>query len=291
MSLSSTDRVWADNAAATGAGVGKHPYLFSPDSEMWRINRYWSGLIFGPASVLLQIAHPRVAQGVVDHSDFRNETLGRLGRTLRSVNRIAFGTRSDAEKLRAHIAHIHDGVQGEVSEGMAGPHRYSAVEPDLLLWVLATLIDASIQGYELIHGVLADSRRERFYLDMRRFGSFFGLEESYGPQDYRSFDRYFQEMLGSDLLGSHPLSAEVAEGVVHPRSSWGTRILGLMSDFLAVECVPVSVASRLRVRRTPWSRVRIRVFRWLAPRLFTWLPARLRYYPESYRAERRLGLL
>ena len=62
---------------------------------------------------------------------------------------------------------------------------------------------------------------------------------------------------------------KVAEGVVHPRSSWGTRILGLMSDFLAVECVPVSVASRLRVRRTPWSRVRIRVFRWLAPRLFT----------------------
>tara|TARA_B110000008_G_scaffold279058_1_gene324698 strand:- start:5153 stop:5344 length:192 start_codon:yes stop_codon:yes gene_type:complete len=38
-------------------------FAFSPDSELWLVNRYANGLLFGPAAVLLQVAHPRVAQG------------------------------------------------------------------------------------------------------------------------------------------------------------------------------------------------------------------------------------
>ena len=51
-------------------------FVFSRESEVWRVNRHANGLLFGPAAVLLQIAHPRVAQGVVDYSDFREDALG-----------------------------------------------------------------------------------------------------------------------------------------------------------------------------------------------------------------------
>ena len=69
--------------------------------------------------------------------------------------------------MRERLAAMHGRVQGETSAGMAGPSRYSAFEPELLFWVLATLIDASIQGYEFVWGPLALERRERFYRDFR----------------------------------------------------------------------------------------------------------------------------
>ena len=40
------------------------PFAFSLESEMWRINHERCGLFFGPAAAILQIAHPRIAQGV-----------------------------------------------------------------------------------------------------------------------------------------------------------------------------------------------------------------------------------
>ncbi|HCQ79400.1 MAG TPA: hypothetical protein DIV46_05455 [Verrucomicrobiales bacterium] len=107
-------------------------FAFSRDSGLWLVNRYANGLLFGPAAVLLQVAHTRVA----DHSDFRENALGRLRRTLSTVNQIAFGTKEAAEKMRARLRVVHGGVNGSISEGMAEPKNYSAFEPDLLMWVL-----------------------------------------------------------------------------------------------------------------------------------------------------------
>ncbi|MDG2124331.1 MAG: oxygenase MpaB family protein [Verrucomicrobiales bacterium] len=266
-------------------------YVFTPESEIWRVNRYATGLLFGPAAVLLQIAHPRVAQGVADHSDFQNNALGRLRRTLTTVNSIAFGTVEQAEQMRARLKHVHGQVRGQTSPGMQGAKSYSAFEPDLLLWVLATLIDASIKGYEFIWGTLPDDRRENFYRDFRHFGTFFGLPSDQGPANYREFEHYYADMLSSDLLGSHPLSAKVAATVVHPPNPLRDRLLGKLSDFLPVETVPAHIRDRLALTSTPWTRLRMATLRHTAPTAFRILPKRLTYYPESYRAEKNLGLI
>ena len=263
-------------------------FVFSPDSEIWRVNRYANGLLFGPAAVLLQVAHPRVAQGVADHSDFQDDALGRLRRTLSTVNRIAFGTIEEAEEMRARLSAVHGRVQGKTSEGMAGPRGYSAFEPDLLLWVLATLIDASIKGYEFVWEPLGPERRERFYRDFRRFGTYFGLGEEVGPANYGEFVGYYEEMLSGDLLGSHPLCAEVAAAVVRPQHPWRDRVLGRMVDFLPIETVPFAIRKRLGLESTGWSRFRMGVLQRVAPVAFRVLPKRVTYYPESYRAEKRL---
>jgi Uncharacterized protein conserved in bacteria len=83
------------------------PFLFAPESEMWRINRERCGLIYGPAAAILQVAHPRIAQGVHDHSNFRTDTMGRLRRTLEGTNRIAFGRASEAEAIKARLTAVH----------------------------------------------------------------------------------------------------------------------------------------------------------------------------------------
>lgn len=252
------------------------------------MNRYATGLLFGPAAVLLQIAHPRVAQGVAEHSDFQSDALGRLRRTLSTVNSIAFGTHEDAETMRRRMKVVHDRVQGEAADGVPGAPRYSAFEPELLLWVLATLIDASFKGYELVWGPLSEKRREGFYQDFRQFGTYFGLSTKIGPQNHQEFAEYFEAELASDLLGSHPLCAKVAAAVVRPPAPLRDRLLGHVVDFLPIETISPSLRERLQLGSTPWTRGRMTLLRKLAPLAFRVLPKRLTYYPEAYRGERTL---
>lgn len=265
------------------------PYIFGPDSEMWRINRERCGLFFGPAAAILQVAHPRVAQGVHDHSRFRTDTLGRLRRTLQATNRIAFGRRSEAEAMRDQLARVHSRIRGETADGVPGPKTYSADEPDLLLWVLATLIVAAIDGYELVYDPLPTERKKAFYADMIRFGAYFGVDESTCPESWTAFKEYYRSMIEGDLLGGHPICAEVSHGIVHPRDSFAVRSLGFAIDFLPIETLPEPVRSRLGIRSTPWTRSRMNLIRRTAPRWFPRLPERQRFYLEYLEARRNFG--
>jgi uncharacterized protein (DUF2236 family) len=256
------------------------PFLFARESEMWRVNRERCGLIYGPAAAILQLAHPRIAQGVYDHSNFRNDTLGRLRRTLSSTNQIAFGRLSRARAMSERVAARHRKVGGAVSSGIGGPRTYSAFEPDLLLWVLATLIAAAVKGYELVHGELPMARKEAFYRDMCRFGTYFGIPQSLAPNGWSAFDAYYKSMVEGDLLGSHWMCGELARGVVHPHDTVGTAIFGRALDFVAIETLPPKVRDRLGLKSTAWSRLRMWLARRALPRVFPALPPKLRFYPE-----------
>jgi uncharacterized protein (DUF2236 family) len=262
------------------------PFVFGPESELWRINRQRCGLIYGPAAAVLQIAHPRIAQGVYDHSNFQTDTMGRLRRTLQGTNRIAFGRVSEAEAMKTHLAAVHGDIRGTASPDIQGVRAYSAFEPDLLLWVLATLVTAAIRGYEFIYGKLSLARKSVFYREMCRFGTYFGVDESCCPGGWVAFENYYDGMLQGDLLGSHPISRKLANAVIHPQDSLGTRLLGRGTDFVPLETLPPRVRERLGLRSTVSTRLRMRFLRAVLPRLFPVLPGRLRFYPEYLWATR-----
>ena len=74
------------------------PGLYGPGSEAWRLNREATVLLgAGPRALLLQLAHPLVAEGVDQHSDFRADPWSRLAGTLRSYLRIVYGTTAQAQ--------------------------------------------------------------------------------------------------------------------------------------------------------------------------------------------------
>ena len=112
------------------------PFLFAPESEMWRINRERCGLIYGPSAAILQVAHPRIAQGVHDHSNFRTDTMGRLCRTLEGTNRIALVGRLRRKPSKRGWLRCMERFGAPFSPGINGPHVYSAFEPDLLFGFL-----------------------------------------------------------------------------------------------------------------------------------------------------------
>lgn len=262
-------------------------FAFAVDSEMWRINHQKCGLFFGPAAAILQVAHPRIGQGVADHSSFESDSIGRLTRTLQSTNRIAFGTVEEAEAIRERLRQVHRGVTGKTSEGIEGNPRYSAFEPELLLWVLATLVMAAQQGYEMVYGPLPPDRREQFYREMRQFGTYFGLDENYGPTDSIEFEHYYHAMIHGDLLGSHPLCARMARAIAEPRDSYAARKVGQAIRFLPIETLPSPVRERIGFRSTPFTRTSMGILRRSAPVAFPCLPRRMRWFPESFQRIKR----
>ena len=87
--------------------------MFGPGSEAWRLDREAMLLLgAGPRALLLQLAHPAVAAGVDEHSDFRADPWRRLDGTLRSYLRIIYGSTSAARGEIRRLNALHRGIRG-----------------------------------------------------------------------------------------------------------------------------------------------------------------------------------
>src|SRR6266536_6064854 len=99
-----------------GAGRSGDRGLFGPGSEVWRIGRERVLLAGGAAALLLQVAHPLVAAGVAEHSDFPEKAFTRLRSTLDATLRITFGDREQAERAAARVRAAHARVRGGLGD-------------------------------------------------------------------------------------------------------------------------------------------------------------------------------
>lgn len=252
-------------------------YVFSRESAIWEFNSQWTGLIYGPAAAILQIAHPSIAHGVARHSDFQNDTLGRLNRTLADVNQIAFGTWTEAEEARSRLFAIHARVRGTSENGVS----YNAFDQDLMVWVLATLVIASIGGRELVYGPMSDEEKEALLKDMVRFGTFFGISPDRRLETWEAFESYYRSMIEGNLLGSDPKCGELARILVKPTDSLPSRILGSISGFLPIETLPSRLLEPLSLNSTRSTRARMKLFRSWFPAIFKRLPSRAKYYRRT----------
>src|SRR5258706_16455874 len=84
---------------------------FSPESLFWQINREALMVLSGPRALLLEMAHPLVAAGVSEHSDFQGHPLRRLFRT---VGVMTAGNFEPGRRARGGLAH---------TRGCPGPGR------------------------------------------------------------------------------------------------------------------------------------------------------------------------
>src|SRR6266403_3392294 len=128
--------------------------LFREDSITRRVNRENILLLGGGRALLMQLAHPKVAAGVDDHSDFRTHPVRRLRRTIRMTMAIVFGDRETALAAARAVNGVHARVRGD---------DYQALDPQLLLWVHATLVDSALATYATFVQPLAESERDEFY--------------------------------------------------------------------------------------------------------------------------------
>ncbi len=193
--------------------------LFSPDSVLWRVNRESVTGLAGARALMLELAHPLIAAGVAHHSEFRHDPFGRLYRTLRAANDIVFGTQGTANRAAVHIRRCHQRVQGALEDGVGSlppGSRYNANDPELKLWVLATLVDSILLVYDLFVRPLSLEERRAYYRDSRPLASVFDIPADLMPDSYDSFAAYVDAMISSDVLVVGDTARQVVKAIFAP---------------------------------------------------------------------------
>jgi uncharacterized protein (DUF2236 family) len=190
---------------------------FHAASMIRRIHGERAVAISGARALLMQAAHPLAVFGLLSHSSALEEPYDRLARTAETMNTISFGTRRDADKVTRRIRAMHRRVNGRLPSAVgrypAGT-PYRADDPELLLWVLFTLVDSAIVVYG--HYVRPLSQREQadFWADYKVVGRLFGLRARDMPATLEDLDAYRRRMLDGDELLVTPWARERARQIV-----------------------------------------------------------------------------
>lgn len=252
---------------------------FGPESITWQLYREPVFLCGGIRALLLQVAHPSVADGVARFSNFKSDPFGRGYRTFKAMATIYFGSKTQAEQTAKQLWRMHSSIKGVV------PGAYSANDPDLLLWVLATLVETTLQVYRRIPlpGLSVDWPT-RFYEESKITARLLGIPEGIYPPDLQAFEQYFQSMLSGGLLGSHANCREVALAIVQHRKAPKKLAILLASGWL-----PSSLCTRLGIPVHPDDFRRLDRFLRRFSCVYRLIPKALRWSPAYHQARFRIA--
>ena len=243
--------------------------LYPEGSITRRVNRENVLILGGGRALLMQLAHPKVAAGVDEHSDFRTRPVRRLRRTIRMTMAIVFGDRETALAAARAVNQAHARVRG---------HDYRALDPDLLLWVHATLVDSALVTYETFVGPLTRDERERFYDESKLLGELLGIPRERFPRTHADFDRYVAAMIDQTACVDRR-SAELASLVLRPRLRLLPGPAMIPFEVVTAGLLPPALREKYAL---PWGRGERRMFRFLVralPKLVAVTPPVLRVWP------------
>jgi uncharacterized protein (DUF2236 family) len=264
--------------------------LLDPKGMYWRVNRESFLLLGGGAALLLQLSHPLVAAGVAEHSNFREEPVRRLYRTIRTMQQVIYEDQHTALAAARQVKRVHARVRGRLRWGtdhfpVGTPYR--AADPRLLLWVHATLVATALTTYESFLPRLESAEREAFYEESKIVGRVLGLAEGDLPPDYPAFRRYFASMVSGPELAVTPNIRELAEHVIHPPISWFPRIAGDALTVATAALLPERVRELYGLPWGPRRQLAWRLVRRSLKETLPFMPDVLRAGRHARRGERR----
>jgi uncharacterized protein (DUF2236 family) len=157
--------------------------------------------MYGQRALIIGALNPLNFVGTYEHTNAKLKPFQRLARTAEAFETIFFGTRAEADKVLERVSKLHQPVKGELPEdaGMTpAGSRYSAFDPELMLWTMAVIADSGPYFYELFVRELSTTEREELWQDYIRFGELFGMPRDVAPPTYPEFRSYFDGFLASD---------------------------------------------------------------------------------------------
>lgn len=258
--------------------------LFGPDSVSWRIDRELVVLAGGSCALLMQAAHPVVAAGVVDHSTYASDPFGRLMRTLESSFDVVFGSRSTAEAALARVNAIHRSVRGRMPDGRA---TYSALDPEALLWVHATLVDTALRVYGRFVAPLTAADEQAYHEECGRVALMLGIPESMLPARIGQLREWMARRIEDGNVRVTPEARRIAGTVLYPiralpRVAWDALHL------ISLSTLPVEIRRQYGIG---WSARRERGVDRIASatrRILPLVPSSLRHAPQARAAAQRV---
>lgn len=166
------------------------PGLFGPASMVWEVHADFTAMMVGGISaLLLQMLHPLALAGVWDHSNFRQDMLGRLRRTSLFIAGTSYGGVQDAERLIDKVRDIHRQVSGRAPDGRA----YAASDPELLTWVHVAEVHCFLEAYlRYCNPALAGAEQDRYYAEVALIARRLGAREV--PDSRQAVAAYLDSM-------------------------------------------------------------------------------------------------
>jgi len=244
--------------------------LYSDDSITRRVNRENILLLGGGRALLMQLAHPKVAAGVDEHSDFRSHPVRRLRRTVRMTMAIVFGDHETAEAAARAVNRVHGRVRGE---------EYHALDPELLLWVHATLVDSALVTYETFVKPLSADERENFYQESKLLGELLLIPREHFPARLRDFDAYVARMIEGGPVAVNDRARALGRLVLRPRLRLLPGPVMVPFEVVTAGLLPATLREQYGLR---WSAAQQRAFRLAVtavPRVVALTPPALRVWP------------
>jgi uncharacterized protein (DUF2236 family) len=252
---------------APAAPAGPQPTITLPD-----LLREFGLMLGSGSAVMYQLAVWGVGKGVAEHSTTMQRPVDRLRTTLTYVYVMGLGTEEERAQVARMVNRAHVPVRGD---------GYSAFDPDLQLWVAATLAEVGRDMYERIFGPLDEVTLERLYRDGWVYGTALQVKPEMWPPTRAEFDRYWERMQGE--FRSDPQIQRYAAALLSTRDAkWFVKPLSPLISLVTrgnlspaareALALPWSARDQRRYDRF-WRLVRV-----VYPRIPRWvrgLPARL----------------
>lgn len=217
---------------------------FPRHSVIRRVNIEPAIMLGAGRALLLQLAHPAVAQGVEAHSDFKGNPFKRLLGTLEATYAVVFGSEELARGVGRRIRWIHDRVTGP---------GYAANDAPNLMWVHATLCDTAMRCYTTLVEPLSSADAETYYEEMKRVAEVFGVAVADQPATLADFRSYMADTVAT--MDVTAVGKDLATFILEPTLPLRLHVplaplLRLQRRF-TLGTIPAPIRDQLGVRWTP----------------------------------------
>ncbi|MCA1587761.1 MAG: DUF2236 domain-containing protein [Chloroflexi bacterium] len=200
----------------------------------------------GSCALLMQAAHPVVAAGVAEHSTYATDPFGRVLRTMLTSYEVVFGTRSEADQALRRVNAIHATVRGRRPDTDAA---YSAMDPDALLWVHATLVDTALRVYSRFVARLTPADEQAYYVECSRVAQVLGVPPADLPPTIVDLRAWMTEMIESGGVRVTLAAREIARTVLYP-SRMLPRLAWDAGHLVSLSALPAALRAQYGIR---WS--------------------------------------
>jgi uncharacterized protein (DUF2236 family) len=127
---------------------GDEPGYFVASDAPWLVHGGFGTLVGGIRALLVQALHPGTLRGVMDHSRYAEDPLGRLSGTIRWLTVTTFASKAAVATEAERVNRMHKRVVGTY-EGSDGTEvSYRAADPDLLLWVHIAFMESFLVAHQ-----------------------------------------------------------------------------------------------------------------------------------------------
>jgi len=240
------------------------PGLFGPQSISWQVHGdFPSMLVGGISALMLQLLHPLALAGVWDHSNFRQDLLGRLRRTSQFISGTTFGSTRDAEWLIDKVRTIHLKVVGTAADG----RPYAASDPDLLTWVHVAEVSSFLAAHLRYRNPdLPRSAQDAYYNEIALIAERLGARDV--PRSCAEVDAYLRRMRPQllcdarslevvDILLKAPAPSRLAEPMgklmlkagIDLLPDWASAMLGLRQGAVERRMIRLGLSNTAPVLR------------------------------------------